>query len=66
MRASDIIRRSIMEKLAAFKIQTDPKLKTRISPFRKDITAKAKVPYKIEAPSITPPSKGKTDEGHIQ
>lgn len=64
--AAEIIRASLINKIAEFKVQTDPKLKTRVSPFRKDMTSKAETPYEIKAPDITTLSTGKSDRGKIE
>jgi hypothetical protein len=62
---ADIVRASFLEKLSEFKTNTDPNLKTRVAPFRKDLVAQTKAPFKIKAPDITDLSKGKSDEGDI-
>jgi hypothetical protein len=57
---------SFLEKISEFKSNTDPALKTRITPFKKSITSKAHVPFKIKAPDITPLSPGISDSGKIE
>lgn len=66
MKFRDILLESFLEKISAFETNTDPSLKTRISPFRKDVVSKAKTPFTVKAPDITPLSQGKADIGKLE
>lgn len=64
--AGDIMRTAFMFKIAAFDSQKNLQLKTRITPFRNDMKAKLKPPFKIEAPAVNTVRTGKASTGKIE
>lgn len=63
--AGDIVRLALLCKLAAFEMNTDPKLKVGVSPFKRSVTSKLKAPFKIQAPAVNVLPTGKSSEGEI-